>query len=215
MKQSPTVKGVMHIAMKIFFILFLFQPALSSAAEVTLAWDANTESNIAGYKLYYDSDSDTEMYQGTDANEGDSPIVIYLKDLADPTSPTFTVTGLTTGQYYYFSLTAFNTDGEESDFSDEVGIQLTAPDISNSYKNATSPTASDSSQTSGTTSSGKSGVGCFITTATANNDTDFPMTAAGVFLLFAAAAAVCCRRSSATVFRSGNSATTIEKRGRG
>lgn len=57
--------------------------------------------------FYYDGDSDTEMYQGRGANEGDSLIVIYLEDLDDLGSPTF-------------SLTAFDLDGLESDFSDEV-----------------------------------------------------------------------------------------------
>lgn len=111
----------------IFFGLF---PLLhiANAGDVTLAWDANTESNLAGYKLYYDSDSSTEMYQGIGATEGDSPVPIYLEDLADPDSPIFSLTGLENGQYYYFVLTAFDTDGLESDFSNEVGTMISDGD---------------------------------------------------------------------------------------
>ena len=35
------------------FLSVLFYSNLVSAAEVTLAWDANTESDLAGYKIYY------------------------------------------------------------------------------------------------------------------------------------------------------------------
>ncbi len=47
------------------FIFFLASPSLSYSAEVTLAWDANTESDLAGYKVYYKTGSAGEPYDGT------------------------------------------------------------------------------------------------------------------------------------------------------
>jgi len=39
-----------------FILLITFQGA-SYALDVTLAWEANKESNLAGYIVYYDTDS--------------------------------------------------------------------------------------------------------------------------------------------------------------
>ena len=74
------------------------------AEQVTLAWDANTESDLGGYKIYL----------GTASNAYQSSI-----DVGNQTS--FTVTNLNRGTTYYFSVTAYNTQGLESDYSNEVG----------------------------------------------------------------------------------------------
>lgn len=95
---------------------------LACAAEITLAWDANSENNLAGYKLYYESETDTEEYKCTDATEGVSPIIIPQSELVDPNSPTYTLTGLKSGRLYYLTLTAFDSSGMESVFSDEVDV---------------------------------------------------------------------------------------------
>lgn len=73
------------------------------AADVTLAWDASVSQGIAGYKIYVGTAS--RVYQ--------APIVIANQ-------LTYTVTGLATGSTYYFAATAFDADGNESDFSNEV-----------------------------------------------------------------------------------------------
>ena len=58
------------------FIFFLASTSLSYSAEVTLAWDANTESDLAGYKVYYKTGSSGEPYDGTGIDQGDSGISI-------------------------------------------------------------------------------------------------------------------------------------------
>jgi hypothetical protein len=141
-------------------VLLMLPPALW-AGDVTLAWSPNSESNLAGYKLYYDGDSDSEMYRGTGANEGESPIIIGLEDLADADSPVYTLTGLAVGEFYYFALTAFNTDGLESDFSDELGTEIESDSTYN--KTATDPADPPPDTSSGI--SGGSGSGCFISGA--------------------------------------------------
>jgi len=76
------------------------------AGDVTLAWDANSESDLAGYKVYF----------GTASRVYGAPIVIG-------TGTTYMVTGLAPGTYY-FAVTAFNTAGLESGFSNEVSATV-------------------------------------------------------------------------------------------
>lgn len=67
-------------------------------AAVALSWDANTESNLRGYNVYWGVESDTP-------NE--------TAFVAAPNT-TFTVTGLTNGTPYAFAIDAENTSGQKS-----------------------------------------------------------------------------------------------------
>jgi len=100
----------------LFFVLFLgitvlLFPVLpgplaitqANAASVTLAWDPNTEPDVAGYKLYYG------------AVKGAYEFAI---DLGNQT--TYTIPGFLEGTDYHFAMTAYNVYGLESGFSDEV-----------------------------------------------------------------------------------------------
>jgi len=80
--------------------------ASARAADVTLAWDANTEADLAGYKIYY----------GTAPGVYGAPMTIGLQT-------TYTLTNLSPGTYY-FAVTAFNTSGLESGFSNEVSTTV-------------------------------------------------------------------------------------------
>lgn len=126
LRQRVLTKGIFIFLILViipFFHSFLQSfPDMACAAEITLAWDPNSESNLAGYKLYYESENDVELYAGQDANEGDSPIIIYVDELERPNSPSYTISGLNAGVCYYFNLVAFNEEGIESSFSGEVGV---------------------------------------------------------------------------------------------
>jgi hypothetical protein len=76
---------------------------------VTLAWDANTEASVAGYKVYY----------GTASRVYGTPI-----DVGKVT--TYKVPNLTCGTKLYFTATAYaNTvPVQESGYSNEVSITL-------------------------------------------------------------------------------------------
>jgi hypothetical protein len=74
------------------------------AAQVTLTWNANTESDLAGYRIHH----------GTTSGSYSAHI-----DVHNVTS--YTVTGLTEGLTYYFAATAYDASGNESGYSNEVG----------------------------------------------------------------------------------------------
>jgi hypothetical protein len=78
-------------------------PAHLGASALTLAWDPNGEPDLAGYKIYY----------GTESADYDFVIDVW-------NTTYFTVTGLASETRYYFALTAYDIWGNESDFSDEV-----------------------------------------------------------------------------------------------
>jgi hypothetical protein len=103
----------------LFLFLFVFQ-SLGFAADVTLRWDANTESDLDGYKLYYKTDSSGSPYDGTGSDQGASPVDIPLTSLGDPNNPEFTITGLDAGHIYFLALTAYDTEDNESGYSNEV-----------------------------------------------------------------------------------------------
>ena len=85
----------------------------SASPQVQLAWDAPVQANgtpvpnLAGYKLYYGSQSG--QYQ--------TIIPVGL-------TTTYTVTNLSAGQTYYFAVKAYDSTGMESAFSNEVSVTL-------------------------------------------------------------------------------------------
>jgi hypothetical protein len=105
------------------FLLIPTSSCFSSA--VTLQWDPEVETDIAGYKLYYQADSAKVPFKGTGAAEGSSPININSAKVS-----TATVSGLDPNKKYYFAVTAFNPAGTESKYSNVVSIsEKVAPTI--------------------------------------------------------------------------------------
>ena len=145
-KASFTCPLLYSLIIFAIITIAFFAPGIASAAEVTLAWDDNTEPDLAGYNIYYDTSSGAPYY-GTGADQGASPITVLIGDLNDPQNPEITLTGLDDDQDYYLALTAFDSEGSESDYSNEVS------------------TASGTG--GGDSSGGGGGGGCFIGT-TAN-----------------------------------------------
>ena len=91
----------------------------SQASNVTLQWNPNTGTNTAGYKMYYKADSSTPPF-----NAAGSPI--NVKNVT-----TGTVTGLDPNRSYSFAVTAYDTSGVESSYSNIVSIsESIAPTVS-------------------------------------------------------------------------------------
>ncbi|MFA5516454.1 MAG: fibronectin type III domain-containing protein [Desulfuromonadales bacterium] len=98
------------------FILIAFVFLVGNSAfakDITLAWDPNEEPDVVGYRVYYKIDSSSLPFDGAGASEGVSPV-----DAGDNLS--LTLTGLREDQIIYFAVTAYNSAGEESSFSNVV-----------------------------------------------------------------------------------------------
>ena len=108
-------------------IPFIFLISPSYAADVNLSWDANTGANIAGYKIYYQRGSIDLPFKGKGANEGISPV-----DVGNTT--TFTLSGLADTEIYYFVVTAYDTRGIESGYSNMANSELKTTKIIYSSK---------------------------------------------------------------------------------
>ena len=94
-----------------------------------LAWKQNIEKDLTGYKIYYSSGS-TNL-DGTEANEGPSPVSVSTID-------TMYLTGLTGGVTYRFALSAIDLSNNESILSDTVsgrttGVSQRSSTIPSSY----------------------------------------------------------------------------------
>ena len=78
-------------------------PVLACAESIGFGWDANTESNLAGYKIY----------TGLSSRSYDSNI-----DVGNVTR--YTMSGLAADMKYFFAVTAYDTTGNETGFSHEL-----------------------------------------------------------------------------------------------
>ena len=81
----------------------------TTSGAITLAWDAGTQPQLAGFKLYYGTSS--HVYPNS-------------VDVGAPTpsggTVTYTLTGLTEGQTYYIAAAAYDTSNIQSDLSNEA-----------------------------------------------------------------------------------------------
>ncbi len=94
---------------KIVSVLLLLLISVTSPAQtLTIRWNANTEPDLAGYKLYWGNESGN-----------------YVQSVN--VSDTFFVYGPPPSVITYFAVTAFDTAGNESDYSNEVVYEPEAP----------------------------------------------------------------------------------------
>ena len=93
-------------------LLLGIRPVAATAGSLSLAWDPNTEDDLAGYKVYIGTASQTFS---------------QIIDVGHMTA--FTVTDLLEGETYFSTVTAYDIFVNESDFSNEVSttIPVTAP----------------------------------------------------------------------------------------
>ncbi len=150
LKLSLSWKLPLLLAVLVFLV-----PTQCFAYSVTLQWDANTEPDLTGYYLYYRTDPYDQYWTGVGADQGPSPIEIPLYDLVDEDYPEYTLTGLDDNETYYFVVTAYNTEYEESGYSNQASTDQSIPSNNSGGQGVTGYA---SSNTSG-------GGGCFIATA--------------------------------------------------
>jgi len=103
------------------------------AGTITLAWDANTEPDLAGYMIHIGKAS------------GNYDTIIYVKDQPPVNCPApydpfntnccqITLTDLTPGQTHYFAATAYDQDNNESAYSEELTHTFIGINMPNGYR---------------------------------------------------------------------------------
>lgn len=98
----------------VLFVMVLVYITCSNAQQtITLKWNANSESDLAGYEIFMRKEGESYDYS--------SPIwKKNLSELADPNNPTAVITDLDENITYMFVAKAFDTDNNESADSNEV-----------------------------------------------------------------------------------------------
>ena len=85
-------------------VIIMLLPAIAFAATVQVTWNPNTEPDLAGYRLYV----------GEASGQYGEPV-----DVGNVTGHVMEITPQH-GATYYFALTAYDTSGNESGYSDEA-----------------------------------------------------------------------------------------------
>ncbi len=94
-----------------------FFTASGGDSSITLSWKEMSEQDIEGYLIYYGSEAG--VYFGSEAIEGDSPLVIKGEK-----NTSLTIHGLNNGQLYHFSIAAY--DGAGIDYPGELSEETTS-----------------------------------------------------------------------------------------
>jgi len=132
------IRKIMYNSLKLIILsslILIFTTWLCFATSLNLSWDANTEDDLAGYKVYY----------GTSSGNYGEPI-----DAGNVT--VYELEELNEGITYYIAITAYDTSNNESEKSDEVsGVPQPPPDSQNPTITITSPTSSPTYSTSNNT----------------------------------------------------------------
>jgi len=106
---SLQTTGLTKALGSILFLVLLFHSAMAFSAtvpagqSVTLAWDADSDPNVTGYKIYYGVASRT-----------------YTNQINAGNATGATISGLVAGVTYYFAATAYDSFGQESGYSSEI-----------------------------------------------------------------------------------------------
>ena len=75
--------------------------------QLTLAWDPNHEPDLAGYNFHY----------GTVSHNYEFSVDVGINE-------SVVISGLDIGKIYYFAVTAYDIDRNESDFSMEISYKV-------------------------------------------------------------------------------------------
>ncbi len=104
-------KNIQILALLVLGVLGSFLWAEGAqAGSVHLTWNANSESDLAGYKIYY----------ATSSHAGTCPTG-YTSSVDAGNVTSYWIDNLTAGQTYYFQITAKDTSNNESGCSTSPG----------------------------------------------------------------------------------------------
>ena len=122
--------GALGKTLAALVLLFLWQGS-THAMDVTIAWDANTEAELAGYQVYYDTDSgapyspDQNDYAAEYSLDGGQTWIEVAGAPPINVGPNVTMIslrGLSDNKGYFFAVKAFDSDAVESAYSREITV---------------------------------------------------------------------------------------------
>ena len=132
-----TINNYNSLKIIILSLTLIIIPQISYSASLQLTWNANSEGDLAGYKVYYGTSPDS---LGTTINVG--KVTQYE------------LTGLSAGQIYYVTVSAYDTSNNESGKSAMVNGTTPSPTTIPTTSTTTSvaPTTSTTTSVAPTTS---------------------------------------------------------------
>lgn len=116
---KKTKAYVLGIILSVVCMAGLTDTALAGTATVSWAEHPNTDGDLAGFKIYYGTSSRGSAACTTDSHG-------YASNVDAGNVRSKTISGLTGGQIYYFSVVAYDTSQNESCFSTEVSKSIPA-----------------------------------------------------------------------------------------
>jgi hypothetical protein len=124
----PVLRGLLKLSRPTailggFFGLIMLGASAYAQSSVTLAWDPDPDNSVAGYRLYEGVLSRT-----------------YTNVIDTGNATIATVSNLVWGTTYYFAVTAYDTNGQESALSDEISFTVPLPTNTPPTIALTSPT---------------------------------------------------------------------------
>jgi hypothetical protein len=139
-----TLIGLKSSILSVFIILFIFLCFILPASAVAqikfkLAWDPNLEEDLDGYDIYFREGSPHSAYRMIgdvyvdELADPDNPMVtitdLYNGASVDPDLPAFNIDEMEDGSKYYFALTAFDQQGNVSDLSRDVCVEVSGSSV--------------------------------------------------------------------------------------
>jgi hypothetical protein len=112
------MKYIQLVIMTILLLVNFALPAFSR--EITLQWEPSPSPGVIGYKVYYQQGTPNLPLSGNEAYQGSSPIDVENSLMA-------TISGLKEEAVYYFSVTAYDSNKNESTFSNIVSTGWMPP----------------------------------------------------------------------------------------
>lgn len=171
-KESPHFLPLFLMGLIAAVLVSALPATASDPVEFILGWDANDEADLDGYEIYVRAGFPGATYEFLAA--------VYVDELEDPDNPTVTITDLYNGlltdlitpvvrmtelandSTYYFALTAFDTQGNISDFSEELCVEVIGTAVVECGSLNSGGGGGSAANDADSGSGGGSGGGCFI-----------------------------------------------------
>lgn len=125
MANKKLLSNIIIIILILLFAVAVWFYYPTKTGFATLSWNANTEPDLSGYKIYY----------GTSKRTGDCPPGGYPEKVDAKNISSYTVGNLKSGATYYFSITSYDKSNNESCFSPEANKIIKKPTFSERIKN--------------------------------------------------------------------------------